>query len=396
MQPQQVSILGSTGSIGVSTLQVIEINPERFSVFALSCFQNTDLLFEQCQKFKPSFAVVADEQKYAEFKERLQNAGLNTELLSGVEGLETIAKHEQVDQVMAGIVGAAGLQPTLAAAQAGKRVLLANKEALVMSGKLFIDCVAISGAELLPIDSEHNAIFQCLPTGTQGIEKILLTGSGGPFRTTPTEQLAHITPEQACHHPNWDMGKKISVDSSTMMNKGLEYIEACWLFDVECEQIEIVVHPQSIVHSMVSYTDGSVLAQMGNPDMRTPIAHAMAWPERTTSGVQSLDFRSIVGLEFEAPNEKHFPAIRIAREAYQAGGVASIVLNAANEIAVEAFLQKQISYTGICGVVEETLQANINGHETELDGILAVDKETRRIALEVIQKESGYNEASTG
>lgn len=396
MSQQQISILGSTGSIGVSTLQVIEVNPERFSVFALSCFQNTDLFLEQCQKFHPAYAVVADQQKYAEFKQRLERAGLKTELLSGAEGLETIASHETVDQVMAGIVGAAGLKPTLAAAQAGKRVLLANKEALVMSGKLFVDSVSRSGAELMPIDSEHNAIYQCMPGGTQGIEKILLTGSGGPFRTTPTEQLAQITPEQACRHPNWDMGKKISVDSSTMMNKGLEYIEACWLFDVESEQIEIVVHPQSIVHSMVSYTDGSVLAQMGNPDMRTPIAHAMAWPERTKSGVQPLDFKSIAALEFEAPDEQHFPAIRIAREAWQAGGVSSIVLNAANEVAVEAFLQKQISYTGICGVVEDSLQANINGDETELDGILVVDKETRRIAKGLIEKESSYTKASAG
>ncbi len=396
MSPQRIAILGSTGSIGVSTLQVIELNPERFSVFALSCFQNTDLFLEQCRKFKPVYAVVADEQKHAALKQNLQQAGLSTELLSGEEGLQYIASHDQVDQVMAGIVGAAGLEPTLAAAQAGKRVLLANKEALVMSGKLFIESVAQSGAELMPIDSEHNAIYQCLPGGTQGIEKILLTGSGGPFRTTPTEQLAQITPEQACNHPNWDMGKKISVDSSTMMNKGLEYIEACWLFDVPSEQIEIVVHPQSIVHSMVSYTDGSVLAQMGNPDMRTPIAHAMAWPERTASGVQPLDFKSIAALEFEAPDENHFPAIRIAREAYQVGGVASIVLNAANEVAVEAFLQKQISYTGICSVVEDTLQANISGDETELGGILAVDRETRRIATGLIGKEPSYTKASAG
>ena len=396
MSPQQISILGSTGSIGVSTLQVIALNPERYSVFALSCFQNTDLFFEQCQTYEPAYAVVADEQKHTQLKQRLERAGLNTALLSGVDGLEYIASHEQVDQVMAAIVGAAGLRPTLAAAQAGKRVLLANKEALVMSGKLFIDSVEEYGAELLPIDSEHNAIYQCLPGDTQGIEKILLTGSGGPFRTTPTEQLAQITPEQACNHPNWDMGKKISVDSATMMNKGLEYIEACWLFEVESEQIEIVVHPQSIVHSMVSYVDGSVLAQMGNPDMRTPIAHAMAWPERTASGVEPLDFKAIAALQFEAPDERHFPAIRIAREAYQAEGVASIVLNAANEVAVEAFLQKKITYAGICAVVEDALNANISGDETELAGILAVDKETRRIATGLIGKETSYTKASAG
>ncbi len=396
MPRQSVSILGSTGSIGVSTLQVVEANSEQFSIYALSCFQNTDLLFTQCQKFMPTYAVVADEHKYLHFQQQIKSAGIETEVLSGNEGLEKIATDSTVTQVMAGIVGAAGLQPTLAAAQSGKRVLLANKEALVMSGKLFIDAVAESGAELLPIDSEHNAIYQCLPGNTRGIEKILLTGSGGPFRQLPTEQLEQVTPEQACHHPNWEMGKKISVDSSTMMNKGLEYIEACWLFDVDSEQIEIVVHPQSIVHSMVSYIDGTVLAQMGNPDMRTPIAHAMAWPERMDSGVASLDFTDMNALEFEAPDEQHFPAIRIAREAYQAGGVSSIVLNAANEIAVDAFLQRQIPYTGICRVVEEALQANINGQENELDGILTVDREAREIARVAVRNDSHYSKASAG
>ncbi|MFB3115991.1 MAG: 1-deoxy-D-xylulose-5-phosphate reductoisomerase, partial [Gammaproteobacteria bacterium] len=307
--------------------------------------------------------------------------------LSGTEGLQRVATLPEVDYVMASIVGAAGLLPTLAAAKAGKRVLLANKEALVMSGKLFMDTIHDSGAVLLPIDSEHNAIFQSMPDhfknglSESGVEKILLTASGGPFRKTPLNELCTVTPEQACAHPNWDMGRKISVDSATMMNKGLEVIEACWLFNTGPEKIQVVLHPQSVIHSMVQYVDGSVLAQLGNPDMRTPIAHALAWPERIDSGVASLNLFDIARLDFEMPDIERFPSLRLASEAMTAGGTSTAIMNAANEIAVEAFLNKQIRFTAIPELVEETLE-NISGVEADsIDTVLAADTEARQFAL---------------
>ncbi len=393
---QKVSVLGSTGSIGVSTLQVIRENPASFSVYALSCYRNVERLLQQCREFSPRYAVVAEQNLGSDFSAALRAEKIPTKVLTGPAALVQIAGDDEVDQVMAGIVGAAGLPSTLAAAQAGKRVLLANKESLVMSGHMFMDAVTEHGAELLPVDSEHNAIFQCLPVASgsaprvklDAINKILLTGSGGPFRTVPIAELDAVTPAQACAHPNWDMGQKISVDSATMMNKGLEFIEACWLFNVSSEQVQIVVHPQSIVHSMVSYKDGSVLAQMGNPDMRTPIAHAMAWPERVDSGVAPLDFSDVGALDFEEPDEVRFPALRLARQAFNAGGVAAIVLNAANELAVAAFLKSRIRFTDICRVVEATLNANIDGENNELEAILKVDSKARNFARELINQDN--------
>ena len=401
---QKITVLGSTGSIGLSTLKVIRQNPESFSVFALSCYQNVSDFLQQCREFQPRYAVVVDEALAADFSSAMAAEKIQTKVLAGKDALLQISIADEVDQVMAGIVGAAGLPATLAAAQSGKRVLLANKESLVMSGRLFMDAVEQSGAELLPVDSEHNAIFQCLPTASSGaasvdvadINKILLTGSGGPFRKIPIAELDDVTPAQACAHPNWDMGQKISVDSATMMNKGLEFIEACWLFGVTAAQVQIVVHPQSIVHSMVSYKDGSVLAQMGNPDMCTPIAHAMAWPRRVNAGVSQLDFNTLGALGFEAPNEQRFPALRLAREAFNNGGVSAIVLNAANEVAVDAFLQNRIGFTDICRVIEETLNANITGENNELDAILAVDKEGREFARILITKEKFSAPLRTG
>lgn len=389
-----VTILGATGTIGVNTLDVISHHPERYEVIALTAHKNTDLLFDQCQQWRPRYAVLSEPDNAAEFEKRLRHAGLKTELLTGADGLAAVCQLDDVDQVMAGIVGAAGLLPTLAAARAGKRVLLANKEALVMSGKLFMQAVHEHNAELLPIDSEHNAVFQCMPadvenTRASGVEKILLTASGGPFRTFTPEQLSQVTPEQACAHPNWVMGRKISVDSATLMNKGLEIIEACWLFDIACDKIEVVVHPQSIIHSMVAYADGSVLAQMGNPDMRTPIAHAMAWPERMTSGVKPLDFFAVGKLEFEKPDMQRFPALKLAREAYQQGGTATTTLNAANEVAVAAFLESRLPFTAITQVVAHCLERAEILDGKNLDDILVVDKLTRQLAASYIQANSG-------
>ncbi len=359
---ESITILGSTGSIGESTLDVIARHSDRYRIFALTANTQIDKLAAQVEIFRPRFAVINDESAAMALRALLAEKGLDeTQVLQGEEGLLAVAGHADVDTVMAAIVGAAGLSPTLAAVQAGKKVLLANKEALVMAGHLFMQAVKDSGACLLPIDSEHNAIFQCMPAGLseqlsrQGVRKILLTGSGGPFRTTPLAQLPAVTPDQACAHPNWSMGRKISVDSATMMNKGLELIEACWLFDCSPDQIQIVIHPQSVIHSMVEYIDGSVLAQLGNPDMRTPIAHGLAWPERIESGVASLDIIATAQLDFEAPDFQRFPCLRLASEAIQRGGTAMAVLNAANEVAVQAFLQQRIRFTDIPDIIEHAL-----------------------------------------
>jgi len=387
-----VTILGATGSIGVSTLNVIARHPERYRVVALTANTQVDRLFEQCCAFVPEYAVLADASAAEQMQQRLRTTGLETTVLSGVEGLETVAALAQTRQVMAAIVGAAGLRPTLAAACAGKRILLANKEALVMSGKILMDAVRENDAELLPIDSEHNAIFQSLPgefscarasreLQAMGVQKILLTASGGPFRIMDKARLASVTPEQACAHPNWSMGRKISVDSATMMNKGLEVIEACWLFDARPEQIQVVIHPQSIVHSMVSYNDGSVLAQLGNPDMRTPIAYAMAWPERMTSGVAALDLFEVAQLDFERPDMERFPCLQLAYTAGETGGTGPAILNAANEIAVQGFLDKKISFTDIPKIISRTMeQSTIENGET-LEAILAADDVARKTAM---------------
>ena len=375
---QKLTILGATGSIGVSTLDVVARHPDRFQIYALSGHSRVVELAEQCLTYKPRYAVVADQSSAQQLQQLLRPGSPETEVLYGVEGLCYIASAPEVDTVMAAIVGAAGLLPTLEAARAGKKVLLANKESLVMAGRLFMDAVREAGAILLPIDSEHNAIFQCLPSGYSpdhraGVQKVLLTASGGPFRTTPLEALSAISPEQACAHPNWDMGRKISVDSATMMNKGLELIEACWLFDLSPSQIEVVIHPQSVIHSMVEYVDGSVLAQLGNPDMRTPIAHAMAWPERVDSGVSRLDIIATARLDFEAPDLERFPCLVLAMEAARLGGSAPTVLNAANEMAVEAFLNGDISFTRIAEVVAVVLAGTVTTEPNTLEAVQSID-----------------------
>lgn len=386
---QTLTILGATGSIGLSTLDVAARHPDRFKIFALSCHSRVVELAGQCELFKPLYAVVADESKADQLKKLLEKKAPDTKVLSGVEGLCQIATDSAVDTVMAAIVGAAGLLPTLEAAKAGKKILLANKESLVMAGPLFMNAVRQGGATLLPIDSEHNAIFQCLPSGygskqRGGVRKILLTASGGPFRTVPLDSLSSMTPEQACAHPNWDMGRKISVDSATMMNKGLELIEACWLFGVSSDEVEVVIHPQSIVHSMVEYVDGSVLAQLGNPDMRTPIAHAMAWPERIASGVGSLDIISTAQLDFEAPDLERFPCLSLAMEAAHRGGGAPAVLNAANEVAVDAFLNNKISFTQIADIVSEVLNQMDIPEPDSLEAVQLCDQQARQYAMNLV------------
>ena len=385
-RPQQITVLGATGSIGLSTLDVIARHPERYQVFALSAFSRLAELEALCMIYRPLFAVVADAAAAAALQGRLRAAGLATQVLFGEAGLGEVAAHADVDAVMAAIVGAAGLKPTLAAVEAGKKVLLANKEALVMSGALFMQAVRQSGALLLPIDSEHKAIFQCLPgdygrgLGHVGVRRILLTASGGPFRETPVEQLAEVTPEQACAHPNWSMGRKISVDSASMMNKGLELIEACWLFDAKPAQIEVVIHPQSVIHSLVDYVDGSVLAQLGNPDMRTPISHALAWPERIDSGVAPLDLFAIARLDFQAPDEQRFPCLRLSRQAAEAGGTAPAMLNAANEVAVAAFLERRIRFPEIARIIDTVLEAQAVEAVESLDTVLVADRRARELA----------------
>ena len=383
---QQVCVLGATGSIGRSTLDVLARHPQRYQVFALSVFSRLAELEAICLQHHPRFAVTADAPSARHLQGALQAAGLTTRVMFGADGLCEVAAHPQVDTVMAAIVGAAGLAPTLAAVAAGKRILLANKEALVMSGALFMQAVRNSGSVLLPIDSEHNAIFQCLPTdyprglSSVGVRRILLTASGGPFRETPLADLAAVTPEQACAHPNWSMGRKISVDSASMMNKGLELIEACWLFDASPAEVEVVIHPQSVIHSLVEYVDGSVLAQLGNPDMRTPIAHALAWPERITSGVAALDLFKIARLDFQPPDEQRFPCLALARQAAEAGNSAPAMLNAANEVAVTAFLDKRMAFTDIPRLIAEVLNREQSTAVECLDDVLAADQRARAAA----------------
>jgi 1-deoxy-D-xylulose-5-phosphate reductoisomerase len=389
---QQITILGSTGSIGTSTLDVVARHPDKFSIVALTANSQADLLFRQCQQFKPRYAVLLDEAAAIQLRQRVREAGLSTEVLSGVAALEQVVVLPEVDAVMAAIVGAAGLRPTLAAAHAGKKILLANKETLVMAGNVFMDAVRASGATLLPIDSEHNAIFQALPRGYNGdlpgngVRRILLTASGGPFRNTPLSELHNVTPEQACAHPNWVMGRKISVDSATMMNKGLEVIEAHWLFNASADDIQVVVHPQSVIHSLVEYVDGSVLAQLGNPDMRTPIAYGLAYPERIDAGVAPLDLFKVAMLNFVAPDFERFPCMALAYQALRAAGTAPAVLNAANEVAVAAFLDKQISFLSIPRVIETVLNALPVHAVGSLDDVLGADAEARRAAQQQIQK----------
>lgn len=386
---QQLTVLGSTGSIGVSTLDVVARHPQQFQVFALTANHRVEELAQQCQQFHPRYAVLGS-QAGAEQLHTLVSS--DVEILWGEEGLALVAAHSEVDTVMAAIVGAAGLLPTLAAVKAGKKVLLANKEALVMAGSLFMDEVARSKAVLLPIDSEHNAIFQCLPAAYSGreqagVRRLLLSASGGPFRTTPLAALAAMTPDQACAHPNWSMGRKISVDSATMMNKGLELIEACWLFAVDASDIDILIHPQSIIHSLVEYQDGSVLAQLGNPDMRTPIAHALAWPQRIESGVSSLDLISIARLDFEAPDEQRFPALTLARAAAASRGDVPAALNAANEVAVAAFLNETIGFTRIAETVDRVMQSWPLSEPRELGAVQEADQRARAIAQQVINRQ---------
>lgn len=383
---QRITVLGATGSIGLSTLDVIARHPERYQVFALSGFSRLNELFALCLRHAPQFAVVPEAVAARALQERLRAADSKTEVLVGEAGLCQVAADPQVDAVMAAIVGAAGLRPTLAAVEAGKKILLANKEALVMAGALFMQAVRRSGSVLLPIDSEHNAIFQCLPVdyarglGAVGVRRILLTASGGPFRQTPLAQLADVTPEQACAHPNWSMGRKISVDSASMMNKGLELIEACWLFDARPSQVEVVIHPQSVIHSLVDYVDGSVLAQLGNPDMRTPIANALAWPERIDSGVAPLDLFAIARLDFEAPDEVRFPCLRLARQAAEAGNSAPAVLNAANEVAVAAFLERRIRYPEIASIIDQVMGQMPVVAVDELEAVFAADARARELS----------------
>lgn len=400
---QNISILGSTGSIGQSTLEVVALHPDRYRVFALTANTSVDTLLEQCKKYQPQIAVLRDETAAEKLSQALKKEGLVTSVESGIKALEKVASHESVDTVMAAIVGAAGLLPTIAAVKAGKKVLLANKEALVMSGQLFMSLVKENNAQLLPIDSEHNAIFQCMSLNDsvdnlsqelapgkifaeRGVRRILLTASGGPFLDTSVDQLDTVTPDQACAHPNWDMGRKISVDSATMMNKGLEVIEACWLFGLEPDQIEVVIHPQSVIHSMVDYQDGSVLAQLGNPDMRTPIAYGLSWPDRIESGVSPLDIFSTKCLDFEKPDVEQFPCLDLAYQAMKAGGAATCILNAANEVAVDAFLNEQIKFTDIAKVIENVLlEVSFESAET-LEKIVQYDQLARQQADEIIAR----------
>jgi 1-deoxy-D-xylulose-5-phosphate reductoisomerase len=385
---RQITILGSTGSIGDSTLDVIARHPDRFQAFALTANKNVEKMLSQCQRFQPRFAVMLDTQSAQQLANAIQAAGIDTEVLSGIESLEKVASLPEVDAVMAAIVGAAGIRPTFAAARTGKLVLLANKETLVMAGRIFMDLVKQHNATLLPIDSEHNAIYQSLPhqfngnLPAAGISRILLTASGGPFRCAPLASLEVVTPEQACAHPNWDMGQKISVDSATMMNKGLEVIEAHWLFDAPPDKIQVVIHPQSVIHSMVAYVDGSVIAQLGNPDMRTPIAHAMGYPDRIESGVSALDMFKVAHLDFEAPDFKRFPCLELAYQALAAGGNMPAVLNAANEIAVESFLQRRMAFTAIPSMIDHVMQTIKQEEIMTLDDVLQTDARAREVARE--------------
>ena len=385
---KHLTLLGSTGSIGTSTLSVVRENPDKYQVTALVAGKNAGLMAEQCSEFRPRYAAMADELAAKELRERLKALKIDTEVLSGVQAISELAALPEVSLVMAAIVGASGLLPTLAAIRAGKRVLLANKESLVTCGRLFMDAVRQSGACLMPVDSEHNAIFQSLPADIQqqlgyaqlrnsGVDSVILTGSGGPFREVPLAELPRMTPAQACAHPNWTMGKKISVDSATMMNKGLEYIEARWLFNAADAQMEVVIHPQSVIHSMVRYCDGSVIAQLGSPDMRTPIAHSMAWPDRIQAGVKPLDFTRLSGLTFTAPDYHRYPCLKLAIDACASGQAATTVLNAANEVVVEAFLNQQIRFTDIAAVNQQILDTAVLEEPETVEAVMEIDKQTR-------------------
>lgn len=393
--PQKITVLGATGSIGVSTLDVLSRHRDKYRVFALTADKRWQLLAVQCIEHQPEYAVLVDSKYAADLQAELKKHQCSTQVLTGIDALSQVASAVEVDTVMAAIVGAAGLLPTMAAVKSGKKVLLANKESLVMAGGLFTRAVVEYKATLLPIDSEHNAIFQCLPNHRSdniasgpaacGVRKILLTASGGPFRNLPLTDLANVTPEQACAHPNWSMGKKISVDSATMLNKGLELIEACWLFNAKPDQVQIVIHPQSVIHSMVEYVDGSVLAQLGNPDMRTPIAHALAWPERIESGVASLDLIAIARLDFSAPDYKRFPCLALAEAAAKVAGTAPAILNAANEVAVDAFLERRIGFTRIHRIISEVMEKIAVTEPSDLAHVQAADTQARALARELIQ-----------
>lgn len=394
---KHITLLGSTGSIGCSTLDVVRHNPDRFSVTALVAGKNVARIVEQCLEFRPRFAVMDDEASARELRTTLQQHNSGTEVMSGQQAACEMAALDDVDQVMAAIVGAAGLVPTLAAIRAGKTVLLANKESLVTCGRLFMEAVQASGAQLLPVDSEHNAIFQSLPETIQhnlgyadleqnGVMSILLTGSGGPFRETPLSELAAMTPDQACRHPNWSMGRKISVDSATMMNKGLEYIEARWLFNASARQMEVLIHPQSVIHSMVRYQDGSVLAQLGEPDMRTPIAHTMAWPGRVPSGVNTLDFCKLSALSFAAPDYERYPCLKLAIDAFAEGQAATTALNAANEVTVAAFLASTIRFTDIAALNLSVLEQMTLCEPQSIDDVLAIDRMAREVAQKQVMR----------
>ena len=381
-----VAVLGSTGSVGVNTLDVVARHRDKFRVAALTAHRDVDGLFKQCLEHQPALAVMVDEKAGLRLIALVKDSGLKTEVRTGPKALMEAAALPEAPYVMAAIVGAAGLEATLTAVNAGKRVLLANKEALVMAGQLFMDAVRTRGAELMPIDSEHNAVFQCMPGGyragawPRGVRRIVLTASGGPFRGWPVERLAEVTPAEACAHPTWSMGRKISVDSATMMNKGLEVIEACWLFATSPERVEVVVHPQSVIHSMVEYDDGSVLAQLSNPDMRTPIAHGLGWPERLEAGVASLDIIARESLDFEPPDLEAFPCLKLAMQAAAAGDGAPVVLNAANEVAVAAFLGERLSFTGIAELVAATLDDVSRSHCDNLEDVLTLDRRARAAA----------------
>ncbi len=387
-----ITILGSTGSIGQSTLDVLSRHQDKYQLIAITANTCVEQILRQCLQWHPRYAVMADEKSADILRSALSNQAPDVEVLGGQQGLIQVASLPESDYVMAAIVGAAGLLSTLAAAQAGKRILLANKESLVMSGKLFMDAVSANHAQLLPIDSEHNALFQCMPAGfvrglsQSGVTRIVLTASGGPFRTTALEQLHTVTPEQACLHPNWAMGRKISVDSATMMNKGLEVIEAGWLFNAAPDQIQVVLHPQSVIHSLVEYADGSVLAQLGNPDMRVPIAHALAWPERIASGVKPLDLIATARLDFEQVDLKRFPCLQLATEAMKTGGTATTILNAANEVAVSAFLDGRIQFTEIARIVENALADLKTVAANNLEAILEADLSARMYSTQYIEE----------
>ncbi|NBB09878.1 1-deoxy-D-xylulose-5-phosphate reductoisomerase [Pseudomonas sp. SLFW] len=385
-RPQRVCVLGATGSVGASTLDVIGLHPGKYEVFALSGYSRLAALEKLCVRHRPQYVVIPRAEDQESFQRRLVEAGLDTMVLAGADSLDFVASHQDVDTVVAAIVGSAGLSSTLSAVRAGKKILLANKEALVMSGALFMQLVRESGATIMPIDSEHNAIFQCLPfrphdgLSAVGVRRIILTASGGPLRNTPAQLLREVTVEQACAHPTWSMGRKISVDSATLMNKGLELIEACWLFNAAPSKVEVVIHPQSVVHSLVDYVDGSMLAHLGNPDMRVPISHALAWPQRIESGVATLDLLKVARLDFESPDEERFPCLRLAREAATAGGSAPAILNAANEVAVQAFLSGHVAFTQIADIVDCTLQHVAEVPVRTLEQVIEADAVARREA----------------